>query len=580
MLIRSVRRRPLLAENHQLQTLHPVIQRILLARGITSLQAIEYELKNLLPPDDLLNIRQAAELVAEMILAQRRILIIGDFDADGATATALLMKALPQFGAKNIDFLVPDRFNDGYGLSESIVNKAARKKPDLIVTVDNGIANHAGVKLAKSMGIKVLITDHHLPAETLPEADIIVNPNQPDDQFASKNLAGVGVAFYLCLALRQHFREGQLFKRLGLAEPNLASLIDLVALGTVADVVPLDTNNRILVEQGLRRIRQNACSPGVRALLHAAGRNPSKANAQDFGFCVGPRLNAAGRLEDMTIGIRCLLAENDAQAMPLAERLDRLNRERRQIEADMLDEAEQSLRQIKLPQVDGRDDRPNTICLYQPHWHQGVIGILASRVKEKLNRPTIIFAQDEDESLIKGSARSVPGLHMRDLLALVDARHPGIIVKFGGHAMAAGLTLRADAFETFVKALEQEAKNLLGHKVIEDIIETDGAPDADCYSLDFAKALQRLGPFGQGFAAPSFDDKFEVVACSLVGENHLKLRLKHGAVSQLLDAIYFRAPANLSVNTGDRVHAVFSFDVNEYQGLQRLQLIIEQLQPL
>lgn len=567
------------------------LQQILACRGVESVDELDYGLSGLIPPSQLLNADRAAEIIFRSITNQERILIIGDFDADGATSSAIMVKSLTMMGATEVNFLVPDRFKFGYGLSVKLVEEAAKSQPQLIITVDNGIANHQGVERANQLNIPVIITDHHLAAETLPDAKVIVNPNQPDDKFPSKNLAGVGVAFYLMLQLRSLMRANNWFIENQIEEPNLAELLDIVALGTVADVVVLDKNNRILVEQGLKRIRSGKACFGINALLQVAKRQPTKCQASDLGFALGPRLNAAGRLDDMSIGIECLLAENEMEAFRIANKLDKLNLQRRNIEQQMLDQANQDLQayfEQLLPERNVAGDldstvenqRPTTLCLYDPKWHQGVIGILASRVKEKINRPVIVFAKDDSgtEPMIKGSARSVPGVHIRDVLALVDSSNPGLIDKFGGHAMAAGLSLKERDFQLFSEKLLACTESLLGGQAILDEILTDANLDEDYFSLEFATELRNAGPWGQGFPEPLFDDVFEVVSHRVVAEKHLKLILQKK--SSQLDAIHFFFSEDLDVAEGDLVRAVYKLDINEFRGNQSLQLIVDQLEKL
>lgn len=559
------------------------LQDILISRGVRERNELEYDLKGMIPPTELLNLDIASKHIFEAIQENKSILIIGDFDADGATSSALMVKALSMLGASKVNYLVPDRFKYGYGLSVKLVEFAAKQAPDLIITVDNGIANHQGVARAKALNIPVIITDHHLAAETLPDALVIVNPNQPDDDFPSKNLAGVGVAFYLMLALRSLMRSNNWFETKGMEQPNLATLLDLVALGTVADVVVLDKNNRILVEQGLKRIRSGYACYGINALLEVSRRNVAQCRSSDLGFAVGPRLNAAGRLEDMSIGIECLLAESKQQATKIASELDQLNRKRRSIEQDMLQQANRDLAAYfethkEFSNDSNQDARPTTLCLFDPKWHQGVIGILASRVKDKINRPVIVFAKSEDEqdAVIKGSARSVQGVHIRDLLALVDSRHPGLIIKFGGHAMAAGLSLKEQDYGQFAERLHEYADELLGSKKITDEILTDGCLQQSDLSMELAISLKSLGPWGQGFPEPVFDDEFEVVSQRIVGEKHLKLILKKDG--QAIDAIHFFFDENLLIADGDMIQAVYKLDINEFRGNKSLQLIVEQIQ--
>lgn len=531
--------------------------RLYAARGIRSRTELEHELANLLPFSSMKNIESAACMLADAIAAEKRILIIGDYDADGATATALAVRGLTALGGI-IDFLVPNRFEYGYGLTPEIVTLAAERKPDLIVTVDNGIASVDGVAKAHELGMDVLITDHHLPGDVLPDA-LIVNPNQPGCTFPSRNLAGVGVMFYVLMALRSELRQRNAFA--GRPEPNLAQWLDLVALGTVADVVKLDANNRILVEQGLKRMRSGRACAGIMALFTAAGRRFGKASCFDLGFTLGPRLNAAGRLDDMTLGISCLLADSETVALPLAQELDQMNRERREIEAGMREEAEIILTRLQV-------ERDYSICLYQPDWHQGVIGILASRVKEKFHRPTLVFA-DGGDGLIKGSGRSINGLHLRDAIDLVSKRMPGLILRFGGHAAAAGLTLRAEDFSGFAQAFELVCREWMNEAHLDRIIETDGELPAEAFALDMADRLDRQ-VWGQDFPPPLFEGDFRVIEQRIVGERHLRLKLAncHG---QLLEAMRFQSAEPLP----ERIRAVYKIGVNEFRNERTLQLQIE-----
>ncbi|BCL75136.1 single-stranded-DNA-specific exonuclease [Jeongeupia sp. HS-3] len=531
--------------------------RLYAARGIASPIELEHEFKHLLPFTSMKGIAAAAKRLADAIAKRERLLIVADYDADGATACSVGLKGLAMLGAV-VDFVVPNRFEYGYGLTPEIVELAATKSPDLIVTVDNGIASVAGVAAAKARGIDILVTDHHLPGDVLPDC-LIVNPNQPGCEFPSKNLAGVGVMFYVLLALRAELRERGAFA--SATEPNLATLLDLVALGTVADVVKLDANNRILVEQGLKRMRAGRASAGVMALFQAAGRNPAKASCFDLGFTLGPRLNAAGRLDDMSFGIACLLSTSEDDALPRARELDQLNRARRDIEAGMREEAEIALKSIAV-------EANYCIALYRPDWHQGVIGIVASRVKERYNRPTIVFA-DASETEIKGSGRSIPGLHLRDALDLVSKRHPDLIVKFGGHAMAAGLSLRPDDFGRFQAAFETVCRELMDESALERIIETDGELSAGDFSFATAERIEKQ-VWGQGFPAPLFQGHFRVLEQRVVGERHLKVKLAndHGMV---LDGIRFQHPDPLPRD----VQAAYSLSVNEFRGERILQVMLD-----
>lgn len=542
------------------QGIAPILARLLAARGVQNAGECDASLAKLLPPETLTNAPEMAQLLADAIAAGKKLLIVGDYDADGATATAVAMKGLQSMGAR-VGFLVPNRFEYGYGLTPEIVALAAQQKPDFIITVDNGIASVEGVKAANDLGIQVLITDHHLPAEATPDAACIVNPNQRGCNFPSKNLAGVGVMFYVLLALRAELRKRGAFAQKN--EPNLTELLDLVALGTVADLVKLDANNRILVEQGLRRIRAGIGSAGILALLEVAGRNPQKATAQDLGFYVGPRLNAAGRLDDMTLGIQCLLAEAAESAQVLAQTLHGLNAERRNIEADMHDSALANLGDVDVT-------NRYSISLFEPGWHQGVVGILASRLKEKYHRPTIIFA-DAGDGLLKGSGRSVPGLHLRDALDLVSKRQPNLVVKFGGHAMAAGLSIRQSDFTRFADAFEQVLSEWMTEEDLEAVMETDGSLESSLMGLETARVLAS-GVWGQGFPQPLFCDTFHVVQQRIVGEKHSKLLLEKDR--KRFDAIYFNCVDDLPEN----ISIVYALETNEYKGLQSVQLLIRHIE--
>lgn len=568
----SIKQRPVPQEATQhLQAagLSPLMSRLFAARGVADIAQIAVNLSNLLPPHSLTNNQAMAKLLADAIQANKKLLVIGDYDADGATATAVAVKGLRAFGA-DVNFLVPNRFEYGYGLTPEIVALAALQKPDVIVTVDNGIASVDGVAAANALGIQVLITDHHLPGQETPQAACIINPNQHGCAFASKNLAGVGVMFYGLLALRAELRERGSYAEK--AEPNLTELLDLVALGTVADLVKLDENNRILVEQGLRRIRAGACSYGITALLKIAGREPAKATAQDLGFYVGPRLNAAGRLDDMTLGIQCLLAKSESEATQIAQQLHHLNLQRRSIEADMQDSANISL-------DDAQIEQQYSISMYQPDWHQGVIGILASRIKERHHRPVIAFADAQEtingQGLIKGSGRSIAGLHLRDALDLLSKHQPDLILKFGGHAMAAGLTIRCDDFELFKHGFEAVVRSLITEADLESVLEVDGSLTAADMTFQTAQILENQ-VWGQGFAPPLFYDEFEVLNQRVLGEKHLKLTLKPASAASppvlsgmdSIDAIYFNQTDLLS----DRILAAYQLQTNSYNGAQKVQL--------
>ncbi len=534
----------------------PLLARIYAARGIDEPIQLDPSLKRLLPITALKNIGQMASLLADAIAARKKIMVVADYDADGATACTVAVRGLGAMGAR-VDFIVPDRFKFGYGLTPEIVRLAARSEPNILLTVDNGIASVEGVAEAHRLGMRVLVTDHHLPGDILPDAECIVNPNQPDCEFPSKNLAGVGVMFYVLLALRAELRQRGMFT--GQPEPNLADLLDLVALGTVADVVKLDDNNRILVQQGLLRIRAGKACPGLQALLQVARRSAARATTYVLGFVAGPRLNAAGRLEDMSLGIRCLLTGDATEAADIAAKLDALNQERRSIEADMQDSA-----LVVLNTCDPADSY--AITLFDPDWHQGVIGILASRLKDKFHRPVIVFAKASNGEL-KGSGRSISGLHLRDALDLVSKRQPRLIRKFGGHAMAAGLSIAEEHLGDFRTCFESVARELLDIKSMVKTITTDGALEAGEFTLEIARELQRQ-VWGQGFNEPLFEGDFEVVSQRLIGAQHLKLKLATPAGN--LDAIRFfhcdDAPA--------RIHAIYSLDINEYNGRDSLQLIV------
>ncbi|THF67565.1 single-stranded-DNA-specific exonuclease RecJ [Pseudothauera nasutitermitis] len=537
--------------------IHPLLARLYAARGIGAPSDLDYSLGALLPPAALRGTREAAELLADAIEAGARMVIVADYDCDGATACALGMRALRAFGA-DVHYLVPDRVAMGYGLTPAMVELAARIEPDLLITVDNGIASIEGIAAARAHGMATLITDHHLPGDALPDADVIVNPNQPGCDFPSKALAGVGVMFYVMLALRAELRERGAFA--DGKGPNLADLLDLVALGTVADVVQLDHNNRILVSQGLARMRAGRMQPGVRALFAAAGREPERAASTDLGFLIGPRLNAAGRLADMSLGIECLATDDPGRAFNIAQELDRLNRERRSIEAGMQEDA--------LARLEGFDAAESaSISLYQPDWHQGVIGIVAGRIKERLHRPTIAFAPATDGE-IKGSGRSIAGLHLRDALDLVSKRAPDLILRFGGHAMAAGLAIREQDFQRFSEIFEEVVDGLLDPAERTRRMDTDGALESGWMSLEGARLIEH-GIWGQGFPAPLFDDVFRVENQRLLKERHLKLQLAKG--STRYDAIRF----NHADGAPPDLRAAFRLGINEYNGVSSVQLMLE-----
>jgi single-stranded-DNA-specific exonuclease len=557
----------------QAAALPEALKRVYANRGITDPAALSLTLDQLHPPQHLKGIAEAAELLADAIEGDGRVLIIGDFDADGATSSAMAVSVLRQMGLREVAYLVPNRFEFGYGLTPEIVELAAAQMPDLIVTVDNGISSVEGVAAAQAMGISVLVTDHHLPGSQLPTAEVIVNPNQPGCAFPSKALAGVGVMFYVLSALRAELRERRWFDSQGLSEPNLGDALDLVALGTVADVVPLDRNNRILVAAGLARIRSGRARPGIEALFEVAGKDYRQATSTDLGFIVGPRLNAAGRLDDMSIGIECLLAESSMEARERAETLHRLNRERRDIEQSMEHDALEQLAKLELDS----DALPFAMVLFDPGWHQGVIGILASRVRERVHRPTVIFAE-VGEGMLKGSGRSILGLHLRDVLDLVATRHPGLLSKFGGHAMAAGLTLAKGDLHQFTEALEAAVAETLNHVPPLAVEDSDGALGAGDLGLQLAESLSAGGPWGQHFPEPTFDGVFDVLQHRVVGEKHLKLTL--AAEGAEIGGIAF----NIDVNGWlarplKRIHALYRLDINEYRGERNPQLVIQSFWP-
>ena len=560
----------------------PLLARIYSARQICELSELELSAGRLLPPGDLLGLPQAVELLYQMLKQQGRVLVVSDFDVDGATSCAVVIRALSQMGFQHLDYIVPDRFTYGYGLSPEIVELAIERQPDLIITVDNGISSNEGVACAKAAGIKVLITDHHLPPEELPDADAIVNPNQAGCGFASKALAGVGVAFYLMLALRARLRDSRWFEKPNMAEPRLADLLDLVALGTVAEVVPLDHNNRILVHEGLRRIRAGHACAGILALLELSGRNRMTLQASDLGFAVAPKLNAAGRLEDMSLGIACLLSDDPDAARRIARQLGIINTERKRIESDMRGQALLAMNELQQQMLSDGSELPAALCLYNPDWHQGVSGILASRVKEQFHRPVIIFAKAghdaEGNGELKGSARSIPGLHIRDLLDSVASRHPGLISKFGGHAMAAGLSLPESNLADFIEAFERAAAGLLDESALQQKVLSDGELDVASFTLATAELLRQAGPWGQGFPAPLFDGEFTLVDQRLVGGSHLKMIVSPDDGQTLIYAIAFNIdPTVWPDPLRERVTLVYQLDVNEFRGQQQLQLLVEHL---
>jgi len=569
--LRIVRRMPMLAATALGGRLHPVLERVYAARGVRSAAELDTSLERLLPVGTLEGIPAAVEL----LLAHRtgRVLVVGDFDADGATSCALVVRALRGCGFAAVDFLVPNRFEFGYGLTPEIVGLAAARAPSLIVTVDNGISSTAGVAAARTRGIDVLITDHHLPGAQLPDANVIVNPNLAASRFGSRALAGVGVAFYVMAAVRRALDQ----TALGGRTPGVAELLDLVALGTVADVVPLDANNRVLVAQGLKRIRAGRCVPGIRALLALAGRTAPDLTAADLAFGVAPRLNAAGRIDDMTIGVQCLLADDEADAQRLATRLDALNEERRAIEARMQQEALDAVRQLREPA--GSVQRSG-VCLFDESWHQGVVGLVASRVKERVRRPVIAFAS-ADAATLRGSARSTPGIHIRDVLDSIAAHHPGLIDRFGGHAMAAGLTLERAKLDQFARAFDEEVARCPSGAIAADAVETDGELAVTEIALATAAALRAGGPWGQAFPEPSFDGLFSVRGARVIADRHVKMWVEVPRTGRSFDAIAFNhledgGPFEPPVGP---MQLVYRLELNEYQGERRLQLLVDHLLP-
>lgn len=580
--MKSIVRREQINDTHLPNDLDPIIKQVYACRGVMSAQQLDLSVANLQGlsvandnEQSLKGLDDACALLYQALVNKTNIVIVGDFDADGATSTALMMVALNLMGSTNHSFLVPNRFEYGYGLTPEIVDIAASQGAEMLVTVDNGISCVAGVNHAKSLGLQVIVTDHHLPGHELPNADAIVNPNQEGCPFPSKSLAGVGVAFYVMLALRSYLRKHGYFTSQHISEPNIAQLLDLVALGTVADVVSLDSNNRILVEQGLKRIRAGQTRPGIQALIEVANKNQQKLVASDFGFALGPRINAAGRLDDMSYGINCLLAPDLASARFIARDLDVLNKARREIEQGMQHEAEQILKFLNFDE----DNLPNAISLYQQDWHQGVIGIVAGRLKEKYHRPCIVFAKasdTDDNSEVKGSARSISGLHIRDLLEHIDSQHPNLIIKFGGHAMAAGLSIKEGNFEQFQSVFNKLAGIWLKEEDLQSIILSDGELDAKYLTLSFAEQLSAAGPWGQNFPEPIFDGVFTLVQQRIVGEKHLKLVVeKHGEV---FDGIAFNVDIQSWPNEhAKQIHIAYRLDVNEFRGKRTVQLMVENI---
>ena len=575
------------------ESTHPVLRRVYAARGIVSQAQVEHRLAALAPPQQLGGMTRACELLEAAIREQARIVIVGDFDCDGATGTAVAVRGLRALGARHIDYVVPNRFLHGYGLSPSIVDELLPRRPQWLVTVDNGIAAHAGVAAAKAHGMRVIVTDHHLPGDTFPAADAIVNPNacvaeacahgsplcesctldaSMNAAFPSKHLAGVGVVFYLLLALRARLRESGWFVEGGIAEPDLAELLDLVALGTVADLVPLDRNNRILVEAGLKRLRSGRGCAGIHALFHAGRRDAARAVASDLGFVIGPRINAAGRLEDMRLGIECLLSDDPARAAELAAALSAINAERQELQTGMVEQAESEV--AAWIARHGDDAIPNGVVLFNDEWHHGVVGLVASKLKESLRRPVVACAIAGDE--IKASGRSIPGFHLRDALAEIDARHPGLLLRFGGHAMAAGLSLRRDDLGAFIEAFDKVSRERIAPDLLESVLLTDGELMPNDFSVELAQALRAGGPWGQAFPEPMFDGIFTVESSRVVGEKHLRMRLRCNGSAPLLDAVQFNAPVHAVPPR--RIRAAYQLELDEWQGALRLQLLLRHIE--
>ena len=560
-------------------SVHPLLQKIYKQRSISAAEDLELGLKNLLTLEKFKGMDVAVTLLARALEEQQRVLIVADFDADGATSCVLAINVLKQFGLKNVEYIVPNRFEYGYGLTPEIVKVGKSLKPDLIITVDNGISSVEGVEVANSLGISVLITDHHIAPDILPAAQAVVNPNQLGCDFPSKCIAGVGVIFYLMLALRSRLRKDGWFKKSNLKEPNLADQLDLVALGTIADVVALDRNNRILVCEGIKRIKAGKTRPGIEALLRVSRRDARRLKTSDLGFSVAPRLNAAGRLEDMSTGIECLLTNSENEAYLLALQLDSINQDRKQIELDMREQAFQSLEHLAIE----TDNLPAALCLFDERWHQGVVGIVASRIKDKFNRPAIAFAQvdaaDSEEVELKGSARSIQGFHVRDALDAVATQNPGLITKFGGHAMAAGLSLAKDNFDSFSRAFNDHAKKLLSEDQLRAVVLSDGPAEPEWLTLETANVIESAGPWGQEFEEPLFDGRFNLIEQRRLSGNHLKMVLSPKQDAQrVVDAIAFNvSEEDWPSEKVTEIEIVYRIDANEFRGTETLQLKVEQI---
>ena len=555
--------------------IHPVLKRVYASRNIKSSKDLDYSLSSLIPFEQLSGINDAVILLQEMLEQKKRMLIIADFDADGATSCALAIRGLTAMGAKDVIYVVPNRFEHGYGLSPEIVDVALDYDPDLIITVDNGISSICGVEYARKNGVKVLITDHHLPAKELPNADVIINPQLANDKFPSKNLAGVGVIFYILLALRAKLKQEYWFENNNIDYPNLANFLDLVALGTIADLVPLDKNNRTMVAHGLKLIKNNKSKPGIYALLNQAGRQLSKLTSSDLSFAVAPRLNAAGRLTDMSLGIECLLTDDEDDAIKIAGKLNRLNIERRKIQDNMQEEA---LAELEKYLQDTSGEIPYGICIYNKDWHQGVVGILASKIKEKFNRPVIVFAK-ENEGVLKGSARSISGLHIKDVFDEIATLHPELILTFGGHAMAAGLTIKESQYSNFSNIFNKYANQYISSDRLEDAYLTDGELSDEDFTVPLAQAIQDAGPWGQSFPEPTFAGQFKILDKRVVGENHLKLKLQSRDNSATLDAIAFNMTDTNWPPETQQIVSTYRLGINDFQGNTQVQLFLEHIEP-
>ena len=555
--------------------IHPVLKRVYASRNIKSSKDLDYSLSSLIPFEQLSGINDAVILLQEMLEQKKRMLIIADFDADGATSCALAIRGLTTMGAKDVIYVVPNRFEHGYGLSPEIVDVALDYDPDLIITVDNGISSICGVEYARKNGVKVLITDHHLPAKELPNADVIINPQLANDKFPSKNLAGVGVIFYILLALRAKLKQEYWFENNNIDYPNLANFLDLVALGTIADLVPLDKNNRTMVAHGLKLIKNNKSKPGIYALLNQAGRQLSKLTSSDLSFAVAPRLNAAGRLTDMSLGIECLLTDDEDDAIKIAGKLNRLNIERRKIQDNMQEEA---LAELEKYLQDTSGEIPYGICIYDKDWHQGVVGILASKIKEKFNRPAIVFAK-ENEGVLKGSARSISGLHIKDVFDEIATLHPELILTFGGHAMAAGLTIKESQYSNFSNIFNKYANQYISSDKLEDEYLTDGELSDEDFTVPLAQAIQDAGPWGQSFPEPTFAGQFKILDKRVVGENHLKLKLQLRGNSATLDAIAFNMTDTNWPPETQQIISTYRLGINDFQGNSQVQLFLEHIEP-